>query len=77
MIATHTNTKGHVEFPLESRDLLARVYGASVAVLILTNAYSPATDAQRAKRRSVAPDAFGSRGARTLRRALSANPKEA
>jgi hypothetical protein len=71
VIATHTNTNGHIEFPLDSRDLLARVYGASVAVLVLTNAYSPATDAQRQKRRTLAPDAFGSRGARTLRRALS------
>lgn len=70
MIATDTNHHGNVTFTVESRQLLTRVYGDSAAVLVLTNAYAPASARQHAYRRTQFADCFGAAGARRLREAL-------
>lgn len=72
MIATHTNHHDSVTLTIEGRQLLKRVYGDSVAVLVLTNAYAPCSARQRAYRRAEFADSFGAAAARRLREALRA-----
>ena len=75
MIATEqTTSSGNIGFTPEARRLIRRVYGDNFVTFALCNAYSPAPAHQQARRRAVAPDAFGAAGAKRLRLALTRSP---